>query len=70
MVTYYTIFGVPAMSSICSALVTSTTMTNCSAVHVQQLALDMNWDGYSSQLRGTAITAPEGRAGEREKKEM
>jgi len=70
MVTYYTIFSAPAMSSISSGLVTSITMTNCSAVLVQQLALDMNWDGYSSQLSGTAITASEGSAGEGEEKKM
>jgi hypothetical protein len=40
-------------------------MTNCSVVLVKQLALDMNWDGYSSQLSGTAITASERKAGER-----
>jgi hypothetical protein len=44
-------------------------MKHCIAALVKELALDKKWDGFSSQLSGTAITASERRAGEREEKE-
>jgi len=37
---------------------------HCSAVLVKQLVLDKKWDGFSSQLSGTAIMALERRAEE------
>jgi hypothetical protein len=62
MVTYYTIFSVPAMSSFCCAVVTVIIMKHCSTAHVKQLALDKKWEGFSSQLNSTAIMASERRA--------
>jgi len=70
MVTYCTIFSVPAMSSLCSSLVTAITMKHCSAVLVNHSAQDRKWDGFSSQLSGSEITASERRAeGEGKEKE-
>jgi hypothetical protein len=58
------------MSSFCCAVVTVTTEKHCSTALVKQLALDKKWDGFSSQLNSTAITASERRAeGGKEEKE-
>ena len=71
MVTYNTIFRIPAMSSICSAVVMAMTMKHCNAVLVKQLALDKKQDGYNSQMSGTEITASARKAegGEEENEE-